>query len=344
MASSADHQRVQSNHWYNKQISRRFLLTGALASLAFGSYSLLRNQSADINDKEENLPTSNLTSIATPKIDLENIIIQDANILAGKTDLQSNRYVVVILESHEMNADGTVNQNAVPHQQRLYAAGLQLIKAGFTNVFAESHFKELSLDKYIELFERDNPNIKFGPLLNLQDSQTAERVIQSDYFGKGIATSWLVPLTFRGKVNFHGAEDIESGKKQAYYHNLLLTIEETLNSGYFDEMKAMYNQNPRNAEARQFLTEFNQAVDYVNNNYEWFIDGRSRAMIGSVLSLDNGILFAGSNHFGSIKDMLDKRGVNYLIIGTNSSDNIITFERQFKKQVENLSKYKVQLN
>ena len=90
---------------------------------------------------------------------------------------------------------------------------------------------------------------------------------------------------------------------------------------------------------------FNEMVDFISQNTEWYIDGRSRIMVDSVFShSNNGLLFTGSNHYRSTKEHLDKLDANYVIVCSDCTEQQILWQEKSSKELFNsFARYKINL-
>lgn len=310
------------------------------------------------NSKQENLPVKdNYTStvaqlpeehIITPKqdpqIDLEKLVLKDVNVIARNINPQSRKYIALVLESHTRYDDGAINPESLRQQPLLYDAGTQLIEGGFRNIFVESVMHQMSLETLLEGFVTLNPSVDFGELQRAKSPNEAKQITRSKYVAKGLETSWLLALTYPGRATFKGAESEESLLRQMEYSDMLLRVQDVVNSGMWDHMRTRYKRNKNNEEAKDFLLEFNMTIDYVKRNYDWFMNGRSREMVDTVLTRGNGVLFVGPNHFQSISRYLSSKGINYVIFCANCKpDDVVKFEQKFREIINSLGKYKVKL-
>jgi len=291
-------------------------------------------------------------------IDLDAIVFDSGiNVLAKKYDPKNSKTVAVILESHSRDSEGGVYEDPNNLQAKLYNTGLQLVSAGFDKVYAESLAPYMDLRHMLTALSLDDPSLDFRSII-YSSSDDREDLVRG-LFGKGVDTSLLLALTKPEDLDFLGAESEESVRKQIHYAKLLTALASATaifpgeNESQFDELTRLYEQAkkkgdvvlPDGATMRDlvlYFREFNNYVDYVRDEFDWWISGRSKEMIDYMLeSSDNGILFSGQNHAPSAIEYLESQGVNYLVLCTDCTlESVEDTLRQTKDVVLSFQQYK----
>ncbi|MBT3406713.1 hypothetical protein HN419_06150 [Candidatus Woesearchaeota archaeon] len=296
-------------------------------------------------------------------IDLDAIVFDSSiSVLAKKYDANNNKTVAVILESHSLDSEKRVSEDPNNLQAKLYDAGLQLVGAGFDKVYAESLAPYMNLRHMLTALSEHDPSLDFRSVIYASSDKRAG-IVRSSLFGRGVDTSLLLALTNHEDITFFGAETEESVRKQMRYAKLLTALASATTvfpgekESQFDELTRLYRRAkkkgdlvlPDGATMRDlvlYFKEFNNYADYVKDEFDWWISGRSREMIDYMLeSGDNGILFSGGNHGPSVIEHLDTKGVNYVVLCADcdlsdvdstlrqTKDVVLSFQ-QYKKEVE----------
>lgn len=279
---------------------------------------------------------------AETKISLEGLVLDDCTILSRNINPNSKQYLAVILESHARDHNLNVNKSSRKLQPTQYKAGIALINAGFTNIFQESLPYNTQFNNYLSDVA-DQYDLDFSAVQHTIDPIERQKIIEAKYLGKGVDISILTVLTYPEKVTFKGAEDQQSrdkGLKMVEHLNLLSQI---AGSDQYYETKQAYKRKPNTPELKERRESFNSWVDFVCGNYHWFIEGRSTDMVNNISSdVQNGLLFVGANHYASIKDELQKKDVNYVIIfpGKTTEQAIISKEQKAHASIEDLKRFK----
>lgn len=258
------------------------------------------------------------------------------NIISRQTNPSSNKHVAVVLERHPRSGSSEVDQEAMREQPMLYGACSKLVEAGFRSVSDETFLREVPLERYIEEMRNDDPSVDFSELQNTKDPQKAKKAVLDKYIGKGYETSWLVKLTYKDRVNYIGAATPEMLARQVSYRNLLLNVEEFVKSGKLERLKRLYRRNPRREEVVNAVIEFNSVVDYLDQDYDWFMKGRITELLGRLLDGPDDLIFlTGTNHSISANDYLSSRKIDSMVICAGCTlEGISTFEKELERTIK----------
>lgn len=247
---------------------------------------------------------------------------------------------IVVLEMHA--TDGrAINPEAAAVQGRIYDAVRALQESGYSNLFAESISHQVPIETLINTMQHVRPEWQLGRLLD-SDEATADRLVRNGYLEKGIETYILASLV-DSDSSLTGLETTDALIRQQEFNQLTLQVDSLVNGGQWNYFKADWEGSRSDPLTPMFVAEFNEAIDYLQSEYEWYISGRSEAMVEHATSTSQqGILFVGQNHYQSVVDALNRRNKSYTTIcGDCTKESILTVADESAQLFTRLDEYRI---